>query len=127
MGLRPLKEVNTVCCLKLICRIVSLNPSLSVKWVQTYLIKKGMLWSVRDNRSTGSWMWRKILKYRALARNFQRVGIRNGESTSFWFDIWSDKGCLIELTGPRGVIDMPLNAYVASLLSRRRRWHFETI
>lgn len=67
-GLGLLKEINMVCCLKLIWRIISLSPSLWVKWIQTYLIRQSSLWSVSDTTTSGSWMWGKILKYRALAR-----------------------------------------------------------
>lgn len=111
LGLRPLKEINIVCYLKLIWRIVSSNPSLWVKWIQTYLIRQGTLWSVHENTSLGS-------------RKLQRMDIRNGKLTSFWY-VWSDKGCLIELKGTRGVTDLGilLNAYVASVFSRRRRRH----
>lgn len=38
LGLRPLKEANMVSCLKLVWRLISLKPSLWVKWVQVNLI-----------------------------------------------------------------------------------------
>lgn len=41
LGLRPLKEVNTVHSLKLIWRILSSRSSLWVRWVHCYLIRKG--------------------------------------------------------------------------------------
>ena len=40
LGLRPLKEVNQVCCLKLVWRILSAD-SLWVNWIKIYLIRKG--------------------------------------------------------------------------------------
>lgn len=41
LGLRPLKEINIVLCLKLVWRIISNRSSLWIKWVQCYLIRKG--------------------------------------------------------------------------------------
>lgn len=87
LGIRPLKEVNVICCLKLIWRITSTQPSLWVKWVKTNLIKQGSLWSVRENASIGSWMWRKLLKYRNIAKGLHRVEVKNCRRTSFWFDV----------------------------------------
>lgn len=45
LGLRPLKEINTVHSLKLIWRLCS-ESSLWVRWIQCYLIKKNTFWSV---------------------------------------------------------------------------------
>lgn len=46
-----------------------------------------------------------------------------GKNTSFWFDVWSTKGKIYNLTGPRGYIDMgiPAQATVASVLETNRR------
>ena len=94
LGLRSLTETNKVSCLKLIWRILS-QTMLWVKWVKRYLIRKGSFWSVSETTTLGSWMWRKLLKYRALARPFAKVEIRSGAMTSFWFDEWSSLGRLL--------------------------------
>lgn len=83
LGLRPLKEVNLVCCLKLVWRILSAN-SLWVNWIKIYLIRKSSIWTIKENTQGGSWMWRKILKCREYAKKFYKVEVRNGSSTSFW-------------------------------------------
>lgn len=41
LGVRPLKETNTVCCLKMVWRIASSHPSL---WIKVNLIRHGSLW-----------------------------------------------------------------------------------
>lgn len=105
LGLKSLEEVNTVCCLKLIWRILSANSSLWVRWVNKYLIRKGSLWNANEKSVVGSWMWKKLLKYISLAQSFTRVEVRSGTSTSFWFDEWNQMGKLITLTGKRGCID----------------------
>jgi len=40
LGLRNLKEINDVCCLKLVWRILSHGNSLWVKWIEMYLLKQ---------------------------------------------------------------------------------------
>lgn len=124
LGIRPLKEVNLVICLKLTWRILSAH-SMWVNWVKAYLVRKGSFWMVKDNTQSGSWMWRKILKYREIAKNFYKVEVRNGEKTLFWFEVWSVLGCLKHVLRDGSYIDMgiPLNATVAECRSHRRRHH----
>ncbi|CAB78214.1 putative protein [Arabidopsis thaliana] len=126
LGLRSLKEANDVCCLKLIWRIISHADSLWVKWIQSSLLKKVSFWAVRENTSLGSWMWRKILKFRDIARTLCKVEINNGARTSFWYDDWSDLGRLIDSAGDRGAIDLGINKHatvVEAWGNRRRRRH----
>lgn len=71
-------------------------------------------------------MWQKLLKYRDLAKELHKMKVGNGNRTSFWFDSGSPLGCLYDITGARGCIDMgiSLTATVSSaFLSRRRRRH----
>ncbi|CAA7032839.1 unnamed protein product [Microthlaspi erraticum] len=75
LGLRPLKEVNMVSCLKLVWRILSSHDSLWVNWIKSYLIRQGSFWSVSENTSMGSWMWRKLLKYRDKAKDFFKMEV----------------------------------------------------
>lgn len=59
------------------------------------------------------------------------LDVRNGRNTSFWFDEWSIKGRIFDLTGPRGYIDMgiPAQATVESVIRthRRRNHRVETL
>lgn len=50
LGIRALKEMNNVCVLKLIWRILASKNSLWVRWIQVYLIRKGSLWTVKETR-----------------------------------------------------------------------------
>ncbi|XP_018462918.1 uncharacterized protein LOC108834047 [Raphanus sativus] len=124
LGLRPLKEVNMVSCLKLIWRILSAN-SLWVNWVKVYLIRKGSIWMIKDNTQAGSWMWRKVLKYREIAKSFYRVEVRSGEKAYFWFEVWSSLGCLKDILRERGCIGIGIliDATVADSRRHRRRHH----
>lgn len=112
-----------VSCLKLIWRVVSAQPSLWVKWVRETLIGKEWFWSIKDTTTKGFWMWRKLLKYRELAKTFHKTEIGNGSATFFWFDHWCHLGRLYDLIGQRGPIDLriPLSATIAEVLEHHRR------
>ena len=85
LGIRSLKEMNMVSVLKLIWRILSAK-SLWVSWIKLSLIRKSSIWCIKDNSQMGSWMRRKILKYRGKAKELYKVDFRNGEKASFWYD-----------------------------------------
>lgn len=123
LGLRSISEANDVSCLKLVWRILSSADSLWVRWIRRYLIRKGSFWSVKENSSLGSWMWKKILKYRDTAAEFAKVEVHSGSSTSFWYDSWSPHGRLIEKTQGRGVLDMGIriNDTVEKVVNSHRR------
>lgn len=91
LGIRDLKVVNKVYGLKLIWRMLT-GESLWGKWVKAYLLKEKSFWGISSRTQTGSWMWRKMLKLRDVAKLFYRKELRNGRHTSFWFDKWSGKG-----------------------------------
>ena len=123
LGIRSLKEVNKVHCLKLIWRLSSSRSSLWVKWVHCYLIRKGSFWSTSLNTSLGSWMWKKLLKMRELARDFIKKEVGNGKHTYFWYETLCKLGCLKEVMGVRGFIAMGIEntATVADVLRNHRR------
>ena len=128
LGLRRLKEVNMVSCLKLVWRILSAN-SIWVNWVKVYLIRKGSLWMVKENTQTGSRMWRKLLKCRGVAQKLYKVAINNGRKSSFWFENWSSLGCLRDILGEVGCITLgiQIKATVEESCKHRRRYHRVTI
>ncbi|KAL9840168.1 putative RNA-directed DNA polymerase [Arabidopsis thaliana] len=112
LGIKSLSEAN--------------KPSLWVNWVWTYIIRKGSFWSTNDRSSLGSWMWKKLLKYREVAKTMCKVETRSGSSTSFWYDNWSQLGQLVDITNARRTINMgiPLEATVETVLaSHRTRRH----
>lgn len=79
LGIRRVHDVSTVFILKLIWRLLSQPSSLWCTWVSQYLLRGETLWDVKDT-GLGSWMWRKLLKFRSLAQQFIRMDIRNGQS-----------------------------------------------
>ncbi|KAG7563869.1 Reverse transcriptase zinc-binding domain [Arabidopsis suecica] len=131
LGLRSLKEANDVCCLKLVWRIVSHSKSLWVTWLEKNVLKNASFWVIKQTASLGSWIWKKLLKYREVAKSLCKVEVGNGELTSFWYDSWSPLGRLIEVTGERGLIDMGIgrrmNLVEAWTHHRRRRHRTECL
>ncbi|XP_013589034.1 PREDICTED: uncharacterized protein LOC106297312 [Brassica oleracea var. oleracea] len=99
-----------------------MRSSLWVKWIHCYLIRKGSFWSMRCS-TAGSWMWRKILKLRDLAKNYLKMEVYNGEHTSFWYDSWSRLGCLKDFLGDGGTLSLGItdNSLVADVMLRHRR------
>jgi hypothetical protein len=102
---------------------VSAKDSLWVQWVYKNLIRKETFWSVKENTSLGSWLWKKILKQRDKARLFHQMEVRSGTTTSFWHDHWSPLGRLHQHLGSRGTIDLGIatQATVAEVLDTHRR------
>ncbi|XP_013663372.1 uncharacterized protein LOC106368038 [Brassica napus] len=62
-----------------------------------------------------------------MARDFYKVEVGDGRTTSFWYDSWSEMGILSKLLGDRGVIDMGIRKAAtveeAIFTVRRRRSH----
>lgn len=90
------------------------------------LLKKRSFWEVKANTQVGSWMWRKMLKLKPLAKSFYKVEIGNGRHISFWYDNWSIKGVIMDLLGERGIIDLGIRkdatlSEAALNMGRRRR------
>ena len=98
LGIRPLKEVNLVYNLKLIWRMLW-GKSLWGDWIKHNLLRKRIFWEVNGNTQAGSWMWKKMLKLRDVAKSFYMKAVGNGRHTSFWYDRWSDLGVLMDVLG----------------------------
>lgn len=68
-----------------------------------------------------------MLKLREVAKLFHRRELGNGRHISFWLYIWSERGALIDLLGPRGMIEMGVKRDATLeevvLVVRRRRKH----
>ncbi|GKG18163.1 hypothetical protein Tco_0372461, partial [Tanacetum coccineum] len=56
-----------------------------------------------------SWGWRKILQLRPIIREFIWHKIRNGTSTSLWFDTWCQAGLLAKHVSSRDIFRSGLN------------------
>lgn len=126
LGIRTLKEVNLVYGLKLIWRMLS-GESLWGRWIKTNLLKKKSFWEVSEKTQVGSWMWRKMIKLRDIAKDFHMKIVGNERHTSFWNDRWFELGVMSDRLGERGIIDLGIrrSATVEEVIHtvRRRRRH----
>ncbi|XP_013704655.2 uncharacterized protein LOC106408418 [Brassica napus] len=97
------------------------------RWIKANLLKGKSFLQVKVKTQAGSWMWRKILKLREVAKNFYKKEVGNGRHISYWYDNWSAKGVLIDHLGERGITDMGISrdATVEEVVlsTRRRRRH----
>ena len=117
-----MKEVNLVYRLKLIWRML-VGDSLWGKWVRINLIKMKKFWVMSEKTQVGSWIWKKMLKLREIAKRFHWKAVGNGRHTFFWYDWWSDLGVMIDLLGDRGFIEMGIRkeATLEEVLNNTRR------
>ncbi|XP_013709218.3 uncharacterized protein LOC106412887 [Brassica napus] len=101
--------------------------SLWGKWVQTNLLKRKSFWEVKESSHIGSWIFRKMLKMRSVAKTFYMKAVGNERHTSFWYDKWTELGVMSDLLGDRGVMDLGIRreATVEEALcnNRRRKRH----
>ncbi|XP_024014246.1 uncharacterized protein LOC112088191 [Eutrema salsugineum] len=87
-----------------------------------HLIRRTSFWAVKDKTTLGSWIWKKVLKYRDLAKRFYGVKVQKGYRVSFWYEKWSDLGCLWDTLGKRACVDfgIPSNASLENVLDGNR-------
>lgn len=81
-------------------------------------------WSIKPP-VTDSWAWRKLLDLSLLALLFCKTRLGNGRTASFWFDVWTPLGQLIDyigLSGPRS-LRIRIEAVVADAI-RGNVWTF---
>ncbi|KAL9308799.1 hypothetical protein AtEden1_Chr1g0044321 [Arabidopsis thaliana] len=71
----------------------------------------------------GSWMWKKLLKYREVAKTFSKIEVHNGQRTSFWYGDWSCLGRIMNSIGDIGIIDLGIkrDKTVAEVWDTHRR------
>ncbi|KAG2311087.1 hypothetical protein Bca52824_022644 [Brassica carinata] len=113
-----------VCSLKLIWRIFTGQNSLWADWVRQHLVRQQSFRDIRDT-GLGSWVWRKLLQLRPIAKQFPRMEVHNGMTVRFWTDIWHPMGRLIEVAGEIGT--QKLGIARTALINEVRRdgdWEF---
>ncbi|XP_056848880.1 uncharacterized protein LOC108820129 [Raphanus sativus] len=124
-----LKEIESICTSFLWSgpQLKAGGDSLWGKWSNIYLLKKKSFSEINSNTQSGSWMWRKMLKLRDVAKRFFKKEIGNGRHISFWYDNWSELGIISDLLGDRGMMGLGIrkNATLeeAACGVRSRRTH----
>lgn len=101
LGIRSIYVWNQVLGLKFIWLLLSNSPSLWSDWHRSIHLSGISFWTIEPAQSD-SWAWKRILKLRPLALQFSNTVLGNGLTTSFWFDVWTPFGQLINHIGPGG-------------------------
>ncbi|KAL0805247.1 hypothetical protein Bca101_097738 [Brassica carinata] len=97
LGVRRISDVSVVFDLKLVWRLFTSSDSLWVKWMKQTILRGESFWDAKAG-AVGSWIWKKLLQLRPLAKQFLRIEVQSGNSVGFWTDLWHPMGRLIELT-----------------------------
>ena len=72
----------------------------------------------------GSWIWKKPLELRPLAKQFMSMEVHSGKSVGFWTDLWHPMGRLIEVIGERGTHKLGI-VRNASCWSSMEAWEYK--
>lgn len=118
LGLRRLEASNTVFGLKLIWLLFAATGSLWVAWVKEHLLAGKIFWTA-DFDTSGSWLWRRLMKLRPIARPFLVCRVHTGLEALFWHDDWTGLGPLIDISGANGprVLGLTTLATVSEAIS----------
>lgn len=88
------------------------STSLWAAWIKSNRIKEESLWSC-DVEKAKLWTWRSLLHLRPLASRFLRAKLGDGKRISFWWDIWTPLGRLIEIFGDEGLRELSIPSYAS--------------
>lgn len=128
LGVRRIQDISVVFDLKLIWRLFNNLVSLWIMWVEKYytVLRGESFWDVKA-RAVGSWIWKKLLQLRPLAKQFLCMEIHSGKFVGFWTDIWHPMGRLIEVIGERGTQKLGIvkNAKIIDVFTGHQR-RFQT-
>ncbi|KAF8083102.1 hypothetical protein N665_0792s0030, partial [Sinapis alba] len=118
LGLRSFAAWNKVLLLRFVWLLFSGRKSLWVTWHSHYHLHGKNLWALSETNHQ-SWAWKQILKLRHLALRFCKGVLNSGLKISFWYDVWTPLGQLLQYFGPTGPIALriPLLASVADACS----------
>lgn len=101
LGLWRIKDLNRVFGLKFIWLLFAEQGLLWVAWIKNNITGDRHFWET-DFRTSGSWIWRKLVKVRPLARPYLHCNIVSDTSVLFCHDNWTSLGPLIDVTGANG-------------------------
>ncbi|XP_071718693.1 uncharacterized protein [Rutidosis leptorrhynchoides] len=103
LGIKRLKYWNIALLTIHVWRILAHKKSLWVRWMHSYRLKDSNFWDV-SIPINASWGWRNLLSKRDVLRGRFIHEIRNGSTTSAWFDEWTEIGPLINIVRRRDIV-----------------------
>ena len=99
-----------------------LSPSLWAKWVHKTLLKSKSFWAIPIPPDC-SWIWRKVLQCRDIARRHISFDIGNGANTSLWFDPWIGQSPLANSVHSSLIVNYGLGPYACvNSIIHNSRW-----
>ncbi|CAA7053093.1 unnamed protein product [Microthlaspi erraticum] len=101
LGIRLLEDFEKVFRLKQIWNLYTNAGSLWVAWVNKYIFGRKGFWLTADSPCFSRAI-RSMLQLKPILPEFLRCDLRNGETSSFWYDSWTDLGSLIDYMGSNG-------------------------
>lgn len=88
LGIKGVGDWNKALILKQLINLVNpTSKSTWADWVRKTIIKNGSFWTIQEP-SKCSWILKKVLGLRDIARNHITYKIGNGADLSLWFDPW---------------------------------------
>lgn len=108
LGLRNLLAWNRVLCLRFVWLLFSDNSSLWAQYHRYHHTTNQSFWALQESDSD-SWAWKQLLKLRADGLRFIKPILGTGWKISFWHDIWTPFGQLINFLGARGPSQLMIN------------------
>lgn len=118
MGIRDLITWNTACTLRLIWLLFFRSGSIWVAWFVKEMLDGELsnFWTLQE-RSTHSWLVKRLLRLRPQVYDWIRLKVGNGRKTRFWSDNWSPFGRLSDFLQlpPRSRLGIPVTATLEDL------------
>ncbi|XP_071726836.1 uncharacterized protein [Rutidosis leptorrhynchoides] len=103
LGIKRLKTWNIALMASHEWHILTLKPSIWVRWSYEYKLTSHHFWSV-GLKAGASWSWHKILLIRPLIRNYICCQVGDGSFGSAWHDSWSNLGILSNIISHNDII-----------------------
>jgi hypothetical protein len=127
LGIKRIIKWNKIALLKHIWNLCNdSDGSILSNWIRSNLLRGRNFWTIKVPENC-SWAWGKILKLRSLAWPKMQYNIRDGMTTSLWFDNWHPHSLLVNSYGERFIYDsgMGNNTRVNVLISNSE-WRIPT-
>ena len=127
LGIKRITEWNKIALLKHIWNLCNdSDGSIWSPWIRSNLLRGRNFWIIKTLENC-SWAWGKILKLRSLAWPKMKYIIRDGMTTSLWFDNWHPHSPFADSYGERFIYDsgMEKNTKV-NVLIHNLEWKIPT-
>ncbi|CAI0429274.1 unnamed protein product [Linum tenue] len=127
LGLRSARELNTTYFLKLAWTILKHPEELWVRVLKEKYLREGPDGVELRKRTRCSHLWHGVRRVWGIMLNGTRWSVRNGQSTLFWTDKWTDSGTALEEFARTEEEGFQAQATVADMTLETGEWNFDLI